>query len=137
MRDNRNPQNRSYDRRQEEQPIRFDSRIITQGGEILVETADQLGLKMKNGGLTTSQIRNIYGAVKKMQMKGQLDSHKLLMLKPKLAYTAKRADNNGARLLKDVLTQAIDQVGNDQEKFNRFVDFFEAILAYHQFHGGN
>ncbi len=117
--------------------FRLNSNIINEGGEILVKEADRLGLEMKNGDLSTSQIRNIYSAVKKMQMKGKLDSHQLLMLKPKLAYTAKRADKRGAYLLKDVLTQAIDLVGNDSDKFNRFVDFFEAILAYHKFYGGN
>jgi CRISPR/Cas system CSM-associated protein Csm2 small subunit len=38
--------------------------------------------------------------------------------------------------LKDVLTWAIDEVGADETKFARFVDFFEAILAYHQAAGG-
>ena len=66
---------------------------------------------------------------------GKLDTHKLLMLKPKLAYAAKR-HGGGVDTLKEVLTQAIDRVGNDQKKFNRFVDFFEAILAYHKAYGG-
>ena len=113
----------------------LDARIITEGGEILVGTAEKLGRQLARD-LTTSQIRNIYGAVKKMQMKGELDAHKLLMLKPKLAYAAKR-HGGGVDTLKDVLTEAIDLVGNDSKKFNRFVDFFEAILAYHKFHGGN
>ena len=66
---------------------------------------------------------------------GEPDTHKLLMLKPKLAYAAKR-HGGGVNTLKNVLTQAIDRVGNDSEKFNRFVDFFEAILAYHKAYGG-
>ena len=40
-------------------------------------------------------------------------------------------------MLKEILTQAIDRVGDDQKKFNRFVDFFEAILAYHKAYGGS
>ena len=116
--------------------VNLDARVITEGGEILVETAEQLGQQLARERLTTSQVRNIYGAVKKMQMKGELDTHKFLMLKPKLAYAAKR-HGGGVDTLKDVLTQAIDLVGNDSKKFNRFVDFFEAILAYHKFYGGN
>ena len=115
--------------------INLDKRVITAGGETLVKEAAQLGERLARN-LTTSQIRNIYGAVKKMQMKGELDTHKLLMLKPKLAYAAKR-HGRGVNTLKDVLTQAIDLVENDRKKFNRFVDFFEAILAYHKFYGGN
>ena len=115
--------------------VNLDKRVITDGGETLVKEAAQLGERLARN-LTTSQIRNIYGAVKKMQMKGELDTHKLLMLKPKLAYAAKR-HGGGVNTLKEVLTQAIDLVENDSRKFDRFVDFFEAILAYHKFHGGN
>ena len=112
-------------------------KVITEGGETLVKKAEQLGQQLVRERLTTSQIRNIYGAVKKMQMKGELDTHKLLMLKPKLAYAAKRhKEVKGVDTLKDVLIQAIDLVGSDSKKFNRFVDFFEAILAYHKAAGG-
>ena len=131
--DNRGPQ-RQADRGSTR--VNLDARVITEGGEILVKEAEQQGQQLARN-LTTSQIRNIYGAVKKMQMKGgELDTHKLLMLKPKLAYAAKR-HGGGVDTLKDVLTQAIDLVGNDSKKFNRFVDFFEAILAYHRAYGGN
>jgi CRISPR-associated protein Csm2 len=134
-RGNRGPQGRG--RRESPRVERLDAEIITKGGKILVETAEQLGKRLMEERLTKSQIRNIYGAVKKMQMKGELDPHKLLMLKPKLAYAAKRhKDVKGVDTLKDILTQAIDLVENEQEKFNRFVDFFEAILAYHKFYGG-
>jgi CRISPR-associated protein Csm2 len=35
-----------------------------------------------------------------------------------------------------VLSDAIDLVGRDRERFGHFVEFFEAILAYHRFYGG-
>ena len=131
--------NRGSQRRDNRSPTKvepLDPRVITEGGEILVKEAEQRGQQLARN-LTTSQIRNIYGAVKKMQMKGGgLDTHKLLMLKPKLAYAAKR-HGGGVDTLKEVLTQAIDLVGSDSKKFNRFVDFFEAILAYHRAYGGN
>lgn len=139
-RDNRNAQhgrNRGSQHGDNRSPakVNLDARVVTEGGETLVKEAEQLGKQLARN-LTTSQIRNIYGAVKKMQMKGgELDTHKLLMLKPKLAYAAKR-HGGGVDTLKDVLTQAIDLVGNDSKKFNRFVDFFEAILAYHKDAGG-
>lgn len=138
-RDNRNAQhgrNRGSQHGDNRSPAKVNLKpeVITEGGETLVKEAEQLGKQLARN-LTTSQIRNIYGAVKKMQMKGKPDTHKLLMLKPKLAYAAKR-HGRGVDMLKDVLTQAIDHVGDDQQKFNRFVDFFEAILAYHKDAGG-
>ena len=132
-RGNRGSQGRD---RREPTRVNLDKKIITEGGATLVKAAEQHGQQLARN-LTTSQIRNIYGAVKKMQMRGGLvDTHKLLMLKPKLAYAAKR-HGGGVETLKDVLTQAIDLVGDDSQKFNRFVDFFEAILAYHRAYGGN
>ena len=142
-RDNRGSQGRDQgsDRR-DSTNVNLDPRVITEGGAILVKEAEQLGqqlskIKRPQDKLSTSQIRNIYGAVKKIQMKGgELDTHKLLMLKPKLAYAAKR-HGGGVDTLKDVLTQAIDLVAKDKENFTRFVDFFEAILAYHKAYGGS
>jgi CRISPR-associated protein Csm2 len=55
----------------------------------------------------------------------------LLLLKPKLAYQARRA-GRGMANLQQVLDPAIGLVGNDRERFQNFVDFFEAIVAYHR-----
>lgn len=111
------------------------SRAIREGGAYLVNAAEALGPYLKNGQLTTSQIRNIYGMVKRMEMQ-QFDPHEFMLLKPKLAYAAKRARARGAEDLKTVLSWAIDEVGTDSQKFARFVDLFEAILAYHVAAGG-
>lgn len=107
--------------------------VIEQGGDALVAAAEDLGKTLKNRGLKTSQIRKIYGAVKKIQMSEGFQRSDLVMLKPKLAYAAAR--NREVTDLKDALTQAIDQV-DDQKKFKNFVDFFEATLAYHKAAGG-
>jgi len=109
--------------------------IIQYGGKELVDTAEKLGPMLYNQHLTTSQIRNIYGAVKQMEING-FKPNEFILLKPKLAYAAVRANGNGAKILKDVLTMAIDEVGEDKARFGRFVDFFEAILAYHKAEGG-
>jgi CRISPR-associated protein Csm2 len=110
-------------------------RVIQQGGKLLVETAEELGPRLQRGRLTVSQIRNVYGMVKQMEMRG-FDADEFVLLKPKLAYAAARANAEGVRELKDVLSWAIDAVDNDESKFARFVDFFEAILAYHKAAGG-
>lgn len=114
--------------------------IITQDNpKVLVEKADAIGRALSRS-LTKRQIRNIFGAVKQIQMFWQGDEQRtaayrqLLMLKPRLRYQAKR--ERGVEPLVEVLDQAIDHVGDDRERFLRLVDFVEAILAYHTAYGG-
>ncbi len=108
--------------------------VIEQGGEALVTAAEDLGNRLENRQLKTAQIRKVYGAVKKIQMNDVFRRNDLIMLKPKLAYAAAR--NSEVTDLKDALTQAIDRVGDDPQRFKNFVDFFEATLAYHRAAGG-
>lgn len=108
--------------------------VIEEGGEALVNAAEDLGNRLENRQLKTAQIRKVYGAVKKIQMSDVFRRNDLIMLKPKLAYAAAR--NNEVTDLKDALTQAIDRVGDDPQRFKNFVDFFEATLAYHRAAGG-
>ena len=110
------------------------SDVIEKGGDSLVTAAENLGEKLARN-LKTSQIRKIYGAVKKIQMSDEFRRNDLVMLKPKLAYAAAR--NAAVMDLKEALTQAIDRVGDNPEKFKNFVDFFEATLAYHRAFGGD
>lgn len=113
--------------------------IIRNGGKMLVDAAEKLGPRLKQNRLTTNQIRNVYGMVKRMELQidsREFDYDEFILLKPKLAYAAARADNDGARELKSVLSWAIDEVGTDRKHFERFVNFFEAILAYHKAAGG-
>ena len=114
--------------------------IITQDQpKLLVEQAEDIGRALSKT-LTKSQIRNIFGTVRQIQMnwtgqEQQAASYRqLLMLKPKIKYQAARTKE--VEPLADVLDKAIDQVGDNAERFGRFVDFFEAILAYHTAHGG-
>ena len=104
---------------------------INEGGRSLGEVAEELGHRLYSERLTTSQIRNIYGVVKKMQLSGEFDPGEFVLLKPKLAYQAKRERGGGVQELANVLIPAIDLVGEDRNRFQNFVDFFEAILAYH------
>lgn len=91
-----------------------------------------------NDRLTRSQIRNIFAIAKKMQMK-EIEWEKFILLKPKIAYlTKKTGANRGARILGDVLIEAVDAAyqGGEKHHFENFMDFFEAILAYHVSYGG-
>ncbi|MCE7915022.1 MAG: type III-A CRISPR-associated protein Csm2 [Nitrosomonas sp. PRO4] len=91
--------------------------------------------------VSTSQIRNAYGTVKKLEMQSTFTdkSHReLLLLKPKLAYARGRANRKEVfKQLEDALGAGIDAVDVKQpETFKRFCNFFEAILAYHKANGG-
>jgi len=111
--------------------------------KLLVKRAEELGEELKKEGLKSSQIRSIFGTVRLIQstwpLKATADQtqrayRQLQLLKPRLAYQAER--NRGVGPLRDILTAAIDDVGNDRGRFQNFFDFFEAILAYHVAAGG-
>ncbi len=130
--------------------------IITEpgGAETLVQEADRLGKELEQRGLSTSQIRAIFGEVRQIQAEWSMGDtqrakalRKLILLKPKMAYRAQRERNRNrnkaVNTLVKVLDPAVDLVvrekdpGKQDENFQRFVEFFEAILAYHKAHGGN
>lgn len=118
--------------------------IIVRGDTaLLVKKAEEIGYALKKSDLKSAQIRNIFGTVRQIQASWPLVSdpeaeraayRQLQLLKPKLAYQAAR--NQPVKGLADILTPAIDDVGADRERFQHFVDFFEAILAYHVAAGG-
>ncbi len=95
----------------------------------------------KQEALTTSQIRNIYGEVQRMKMKGYNETS-LLLLKPRLAYSTERKGTKGSKEFREVIEKALDTVlmgKTDEEKrarFENFSNFFESILAYHRSFGG-
>ena len=108
----------------------------------MVEYADNLAGQIYRD-VSSSQIRNSYGTVKKLEMQSVFDNkayRELLLLKPKLAYARGRTDakkKDNFKKLEDALSAAIDAVDvKEPETFKRFCNFFEAILAYHKAHGG-
>jgi CRISPR-associated protein Csm2 len=108
----------------------------------MVQFADNLANEIHSD-VSTSQIRNVYGTVKKLEMQREFNSkayRQLLLLKPKLAYARGRAETRkrpAFEKLEQALGIAIDTVSiSDPETFKRFCNFFEAILAYHKAHGG-
>jgi len=122
------------------------AQIITEeasGGE-LVKFAEQTAITLVKNNLRNAQIRNIFTEVRKIDALRMQDPdaalRRLQMLKPKLAYQAAR--QKPVKHLQDVLTEAVNQVAKvqdpeDREKaFDRFMDLFEAILAYHRANGG-
>jgi CRISPR-associated protein Csm2 len=100
------------------------------------------GRHLKYSNLTTTQIRNVFGEVKRMEMSRQFSYNDFLLLKPRLAYASERKGTTGSKDFRKVIEKAIDAViaGKDeaekQKRFENFAAFFEAILAYHRSFGG-
>lgn len=117
--------------------------------QLLVQQAHQFGCALKESGLTTSQIRALFGEVRQIEAMWDTDGQhpqalkRLILLKPKMAYRSRKERGRGVEELVKVLEPALDHVvtekNSDQQRqrFTRFVEFFEAILAYHKAAGGS
>jgi CRISPR-associated protein Csm2 len=112
-------------------------------GEKMVTFAQQKGEQWAKT-LKRTQIRGVFTEARRIEAQWQTlgeekAMRRLNMLKPKLFYQAKR--NPDVEPLRAVLVEAIDEVAGKpsarKERFERFMELFEAILAYHRFHGGN
>lgn len=113
-------------------------------GAELVNFAKTTAQQLVRNNLTRAQIRNIFTEVRKIESMWDTRPmealRRLNMLKPKLDYQTARSEP--VRLLRDVLIPAIDAVSSAPEgdernrRFHRFMDLFEAILAYHRAEGG-
>jgi len=112
-------------------------------GEGLVQFARQTAELLVKNNLSRAQIRNIFTEMRKIEALWEADQEtalrRLTMLKPKLDYQAARTRQ--VKRLKEVLSEAIDyviQADGEQrnQRFQRFTDLFEAILAYHRSAGG-
>ena len=113
---------------------------ITQGiDKDGIKFADDFG-KFLSRPLSTSQIRNIYGELKRIQMKGfKSEKTAFILLKPKLAYATARS--NPLKPFTDVFDSAFDAVDTENlekgsKSFENLMDFMEAVLAYHKAYGG-
>lgn len=121
-----------------------------ESGKELVELAHHLAQTLVHNGLTRSQIRNIFTEARQIEAMWQMGGEhqiaalrRLIMLKPKLAYQAARLIQNRVDIqeLQKKLSEAIDEVEKapteqKDKSFERFMDFFEAVLAYHRAEGG-
>ncbi|GAB2596416.1 type III-A CRISPR-associated protein Csm2 [Spirosoma areae] len=111
-----------------------------------IRFAEGFGSHLERNKFTTSQIRNVFGEIKRIQMSGFANGRTdFLLLKPKMAYAARRAQDKdrqatGAADFERVMKLAHEAVKartpNDDERFENFCDFIEAILAYHKAAGG-
>ena len=91
-------------------------------------------------GIKNAQLRSFFEAIKKMQRNKEWKDIKpeFILLKPRIAVRVGRKKVKKGFF--DVITAAMSkvEVGDENEimeNFNVFVEFFEAIIAYHKFLG--
>ena len=106
----------------------------------LVKEAQKIANQLR---ITTSQLRKIHGYIVKIWERYRMDKAKkeenfeeikerLELLKPRLYYNAARIGGRASdqyRQLADILSSAIDKV-NDTKGFEKFKEFYDAIVAY-------
>jgi CRISPR-associated protein Csm2 len=120
-----------------------DLRTIISGDPVAsARLTDRLGEQVGRAAanIAASQIRNVFSKVRQIEMSWPDDAPEdatamrdLILLKPKLRYqTARKSE---LEPLANLLIDGIDLV-QDRATFQRFTDFFEAILAYHKAAGG-
>jgi CRISPR-associated protein Csm2 len=120
----------------------FKTEWITKGiDKSCIEFTDEFGRFLKNNELTTSQIRNVFGELKRIQMKGfKNEKTAFLLLKPKMAYAVARDGKKGLQQLTKVFNKAYSLVDTESDAgakhFENLMDLMESILAYHKAYGG-
>jgi len=98
----------------------------------------------KEENLTTNQIRNFFGEVKKIQLQidDKIDKNRLMLLKPRLEYIVAKQSNASLKKLKEIIMPCLTVIISEQEiakqiqYFEKFTNLLESILAYHKAHGG-
>jgi len=114
--------------------------ILNGNSALLVEKAECVGKAIAKP-VSSSQVRAIFGTIKKLQMsaqKGEFGEKQigtLTLLIPKLYYAAKRSGKKEMEKLRDDLSTMIRKV-KDKERFICLCNYLEAILAYHKAFGG-
>lgn len=119
--------------------------IVNGADKSMIDAVEVLGKflapygKKDDTALTNSQIRNVFGEIKRIQMAGySKNKTSFLVLKPKVAYAAGRHNKLGIIVFKKYFDLAAACVieENTDVAFSHFCEFMEAIVAYHKAYGG-
>jgi CRISPR-associated protein Csm2 len=110
--------------------------ILDGNGKLIVNVSEDIGKQTSGrGGVSTSQIRKIFGDLKRRQYR-DFDADQIQLIRPKLAYTfARHGSKKGMDLLLGTLDFLLEKV-KEEGDFDNLVNFFESILAYHKKYGG-
>lgn len=124
--------------------LTFKKEWITQGAtNEMNDFCDELGRNLKINDVSNSQLRNIYGEIMRIKQKGfKKEISSFYLLKPKVAYNASRITKRNQKdsftkyFIKNFFNPAMNAVDITNDKtFTNFQKMFEAVIAYHKFHG--
>ena len=129
--------------------------IVAEAEQVMRELSCKDEMGNTTIALKTSQIRKFLTAVTLLSNRIALEQAKngqgtelsdklaneVKYLKIKIAYQAGR-DNTREKAVKNFfqkagLSERIDRIGMDVEKFRQFARYVEALVAYHKFYGGS
>lgn len=113
-------------------------KIIVDGdAEVLVKKAQEVARLIKGSNATATQLRRLFGEVRRIEMKWSEErpeaNRRFTLLKPRLAYQVAR--ESSLRSLQANLLHLMDAVEADRERFQRFAEFLEAVVAYSKAEG--
>lgn len=87
--------------------------------------------------MSTSQLRNFFGEVRRIESNVEKHEKAFYMLRPKLAYaTARAKKHNKIHRFQEVIDYLLLEMKPQKDQFENFVKFLEAIVAYHKVNGG-
>lgn len=118
--------------------------IIKGADESMIEFAKEAGKYMApqdsrdKERLSKSQIRNVFGEIKRIQLKGYdtpEGKSAFMLLKPKVAYAEGRNKTKGLSLFKKIFDAGWKSV-EGRMSYNNFCALLESVLAYHKAYGG-
>ena len=115
-----------------ENSSRLLTKETTEDIELFLNLTEKFGEKCSVK-ISTSQIRAIYTAVRRLSDNYEICKKDLNLLRPKLAYQKGRFPD--LEPLTKVLDHLIKNV-KDDATLKGFKEFFEAIIAYHKAYGG-
>ena len=111
-----------------------------------IKFTDDFGKYLQTKRLSSSQLRNVFGEMKQIQLQkkaDKADEQKLftryLLLYPKIAYAAGRQRSEALTTFKEVFEKAYRTIKNEEEfkkNYQNLVDFVESTLAFHRSYGG-
>lgn len=126
--------------------MKYNEEWVTKGiDENAVIHAKEMASELASKGISTSQIRNVFGEIKKIQALGaekDKGRSRLHMLGPKIAYAIGRMDSGRDAPKRDSFSKLLNEVEmavgriaetDHQKRFDNFVEYMEAIVAYHRF----
>lgn len=123
--------------------------IIAEGNaELLVKKAQELAAEADGQSVTRTSVRRLFGETRRIEVLWQqgdilgktnpeeADSARRAaarrgtLLVPRMRYQSTRAKGAGLGVVEANLNPLLAEVGQDKEKFQRFAEFFEALVAY-------